>query len=147
MATNPPAGTPRILARLAYEDVEGGIAFLGRAFGFRERPGTRLESGDGKVFLTEMDVIDSRIVVSRVGGHDLKSPKTLGGITGILVVYVDGIDQHYAVAKAAGAEIVGEIADMPWGDRRYEALDSEGHRWAFHQHLRDVSAEELRRAL
>jgi len=24
-----------------------------------------------------------------------------------------------------------ELQDQPWGDRRYEALDLEGHRWYF----------------
>jgi uncharacterized glyoxalase superfamily protein PhnB len=32
-----------------------------------------------------------------------------------------------------------ELRDQPWGDRRYEALDLEGHRWYFAEHTRDVT--------
>ncbi len=40
MANNPPSGSPRIVARLAYEVATAGVAFLERAFGFRERSRT-----------------------------------------------------------------------------------------------------------
>ncbi len=44
---------------------------------------------------------------------------------------------------AAGAEIV----EPPYGDRIYLAKDNEGHEWYFAQHLRDVSIEDLTRAM
>jgi transcriptional regulator with XRE-family HTH domain len=45
-------------------------------------------------------------------------------------VFVDDLDEHYARAKAAGAEIVQEI-QTGYGFRRYRALDLEGHEWCF----------------
>ena len=42
----------------------------------------------------------------------------------------------------AGAEIRQELADMPYGDRRYDAYDAEGHLWLFSAHVRDVAAED-----
>ena len=57
-------------------------------------------------------------------------------------VYVDDVDAHYAQAKAAGAEIRKELADMPYGDRRYDAYDAEGHLWMFSTRVRDVPSEE-----
>ena len=44
---------------------------------------------------------------------------------------------HYARARKEGARIAMELAEQPWGDRRYEALDLEGHRWYFAEHVRD----------
>ncbi len=41
---------------------------------------------------------------------------------------------HCDQARAAGATIVSEPEDKFWGDRCYEALDPERHRWRFHQH-------------
>ena len=147
MVHNPPKGAPRIMARLAYEDVAGAIEFLESAFGFAERVDERIADSDGHVTLTELDVLDSRIMVGQVGAHGVASPRALGGSTQALIVYVDEIDAHYARARAAGAEIVSEPADQFWGDRRYEAKDTEGHIWNFHEHLRDVTREEMQEAL
>ena len=47
-----------------------------------------------------------------------------------MFVYLDDVDAHYARAKAAGAEIVQEIADQEYG-RTYWARDPEGHDWFF----------------
>jgi uncharacterized glyoxalase superfamily protein PhnB len=78
MLQNPPADTPRIVARLAYEDPAAAVAFLDAAFGFRERPEARIASPDSTILLTELDVLDSRIMVGTAGSHDITSPKTAG---------------------------------------------------------------------
>ena len=41
------------------------------------------------------------------------------------------LDAHYARAKAAGAEIVIDIADQDYGGRLYVCRDPEGHVWNF----------------
>ena len=56
-------------------------------------------------------------------------------------MYVDDVDAHYRRAVAAGARIAAGLGDYFWGDeghRTYEALDLEGHRWRFHQWLRQT---------
>ena len=75
------------------------------------------------------------VVMIGRAGYGLQSPRQLGGVSHKVNVYLDDIDRHYERAKAAGATICREIADMPWGDRRYEALDCEGHWWHFAQRL------------
>ncbi|MEQ8857378.1 MAG: hypothetical protein RIC56_01905 [Pseudomonadales bacterium] len=147
MVDNPPRGMPRVLARLTYADVAGAVGFLESAFGFSERPDARVVDADGRVALTELDVFDSCIMLGAEGAHGLASPVSLGGTTQALIVYVDGIDAHYQRARAGGADIVSDPADQFWGDRRYEARDPEGHCWSFHEHLRDVSPEEMAKAL
>lgn len=147
MARNPPEGTPRIVARLAYDDPEAAIAFLERAFGFEERRSARIETTDGAVALTEMEVGDSHLMVGTAGAHGLASPRDLGAVTQALIVFVDGIDQHFDRARAGGAAIVSPPQDQFWGDRRYEARDPEGHLWSFHEHLRDVPQQEIDAAL
>ena len=147
MAENPPSGSPRIVARLAYDDVASALEFLAAAYGFTEREGSRIEMPDGAVVLVEVDVVDSHIMLGSAGAHDISSPGNVGGITQGLIVYVDDVDQHYQKARNAGAEIVSEPEDQFWGDRRYESRDCEGHYWSFHEHLRDVSSEEMRAAM
>jgi len=50
-------------------------------------------------------------------------------------VYVDDVDAHFEQAKAAGAKINMEPTDQPYGDRRYDCEDPEGHDWFFAQSL------------
>jgi uncharacterized glyoxalase superfamily protein PhnB len=57
-------------------------------------------------------------------------------------VYVEDDDEHFEQVKAAGATIISEPRDEPYGDRRYDAEDLEGHRWSFAQHVRDVAARD-----
>ena len=146
MPENPPRGVPQVYPRLAYSDPTAAVVWLGRAFGLRERETARLTSEDGTISLTEMELGAGLVMIGAAGNHALESPTKLGGGSQMVMAYVDGVDEHYAMAKQAGAEIVMELQDQPWGDRRYEALDLEGHRWYFAEHQRDVAPEEWRKA-
>jgi hypothetical protein len=76
-----------------------------------------------------------------VGGpehHEIFSPAEVGSTTSMVNVYVEEIDAHCARAVAEGARIVMGLEDMFWGDRRYEALDPDGHRWHFGERLADI---------
>jgi uncharacterized glyoxalase superfamily protein PhnB len=55
---------------------------------------------------------------------------------------VHDIDAHYRRAESEGARIVTPLEDMFWGDRRYEALDLEGHRWHFAERVPEIRARE-----
>jgi uncharacterized glyoxalase superfamily protein PhnB len=48
-----------------------------------------------------------------------------------VAVYVADVDAHYARAKAAGAQIVRELEDTPYGSREYSVRDLEGFLWSF----------------
>jgi uncharacterized glyoxalase superfamily protein PhnB len=135
----PPVGMPRILAHLVYEDVGRAVEWLSRAFGFRERTFVRHTRSDGRVTRTQMDVLDSVITLGEPSIH-AGSPRQ--GVSSMLYVYVDDVDGHYARARAAGATIVVELDERPWGDRTYQAADPEGHQWTFAQHTRDVALDE-----
>ena len=124
---------PTISARLAYRDIHAALDFLQRVFGFRERRESRLEHPLG--MLTWLEYGDGVVMISEDGQtrHALYSPLTTG-MTGVMInVYVMDIDAHYQRAVRAGARVVLELSDTFWGDRRYEVLDLEGHRWHFAQ--------------
>ena len=55
-------------------------------------------------------------------------------------VYVHDINAHYRRAESEGARIVTPLEDMFWGDRRYEALAPEGHRWHFAERVSEILA-------
>ena len=71
------------------------------------------------------------VVMMGTPGPDFRNPKNLGQITSSLYIYVDDVDAHCARAREAGAEIIEEPGDQPYGDRRYGACDPEGHHWYF----------------
>ena len=130
---------PSIYPRLAYRNEVAALEYLTRVFGFRERRESRMEHADG--MLAWLEVGDGVVMISRSGPehHDLSSPADLGGAnTSMINVYVDDVDAHHARAVAGGARIVMDLEDMFWGDRRYEALDLEGHRWHFGERLSHV---------
>jgi uncharacterized glyoxalase superfamily protein PhnB len=130
--------TPSIYPRLAYRDEMAALEFLTRAFGFREWRESRMESPTGT--LAWLEVGDGVVMIGRAGPehHELTSPADLAGTSCMINVYVTDVDAHHARAVAEGARIVMEPEDMFWGDRRYEALDPEGHRWHFGERLADV---------
>jgi uncharacterized glyoxalase superfamily protein PhnB len=124
---------------LLYEDVDAALEFLGRAFGFREE--LRYTGEGGYVSHAEMRLGDGTIYLGDPG-DDYRSPRRLGAVTVHVDVHVDDVDAHCERARAAGAEIVDEPADQPYGERRYGAVDPEGHRWWFSTPTRAVAPEE-----
>jgi uncharacterized glyoxalase superfamily protein PhnB len=127
--------TPSIYPRLAYRDEVAALEFLVRAFGLTERREARMERPDG--MLAWLELGDGVVMIGRSGEqrHGLHSPHDAGVTTAMVNVSVHDIDTHYAIARAEGARIVSELEDMFWGDRRYEALDLDGHRWHFAERL------------
>ena len=133
---NPPEGLPRIVAHVVYEDVQRAVEWLEAAFGFSERTFARHEAVGGGIQRTQLQIVDSVMTVGEPSVH-ADSPRQ--GVSSMLYVYVDDVDEHYARAEKAGAKIVLELQDRPWGDRTYQAADPEGHQWTFAQHVRDVA--------
>jgi PhnB protein len=134
--------TPSIYPRLAYRDEVAALEFLTRAFGMTERRESRMEFPDG--MLAWLELGDGMVMIGRAGEdhHGLHSPLDAGVATAMVNVSVHDVDAHYRRARAAGAEIVMELEDMFWGDRRYEALDPEGHRWHFAERVADIKRRD-----
>jgi len=132
--------SPSLYPRLAYRDEVAALAFLTRAFGLVERRESRMEHPGG--MLAWLEIGDGVLMIGRAGEehHGLLSPLDAGAPTGMVNVYVHDIDAHHRRAESAGARIVMPLEDMFWGDRRYEALDLEGHRWHFAERLSEIRA-------
>jgi uncharacterized glyoxalase superfamily protein PhnB len=139
MAENSPERAPRITPYLLYEDVAHALEWLSGAFGFRER--LRFAGPDGTVNHAEMELADGLIMLGHPG-PDFQNPKRLGRVTQLVHVYVDDVDEHFRRARDAGATILSEPTDQPYGDRRYDAADPEGHQWSFAQRVRELAPEE-----
>ncbi|MEU7218963.1 VOC family protein [Nocardia iowensis] len=121
--------TARIVPLLVYDDPVAMIGWLEQAFGFTERPDTRIVS-DGDVH-AELEVDGSGLIMLAAPSVHGVSPKV--GVSSTTMIDVDDVDAHCARARAAGAKIIIEPEQAFWGDRRYQAADVEGHLWHFQQ--------------
>lgn len=121
---------------LICEDAEAEIAFLERAFGFREL--LRATAPDGDLVHAELRLGERSVMLG--GGGQLPAG---GEMPRVLVhMYVDDVDALFRRAVEAGAEPVNEPEDKREGDRRGDAVDPEGHWWSLSEHVRDVPPEE-----
>jgi uncharacterized glyoxalase superfamily protein PhnB len=124
---------------LLYEDVDAALSFLSKAFGFKEV--LRYTGEEGYVNHAEMRLGDGTIYLGDPGAQ-YRNPKKLGQETVGIYALVEDVDAHYERAKAAGAEIREEPTDQEYGERRYTAVDPEGHHWFFAQPTHEVAPEE-----
>lgn len=132
---NPPVGTPRIVPFLIYDDVATAMDWLISAFGFEERPRTRIPGPDDTIEHVELELQGGVVTLGPPSVHG-ESPSV--GCSTMLTLYVDDVDAHYERAVEAGATVMIEPEDTFWGDRRYQCADPFGHRWHFSRHMRDV---------
>ena len=126
---------PNIFPGLRYKDAPAAIDWLVRAFGFEQQmvvPGP-----DDTIAHAQLTLGPGVIMLGSARDDELRlaSPKDLGATTAAVYVYVSDVDAHYAQAKAAGAEVVRELADTDYGSREYSVRDPEGHLWSFGTYL------------
>jgi uncharacterized glyoxalase superfamily protein PhnB len=137
------ARTKQAVPMLSYEDVATAMEFLSRAFGFVERA-ERYTDASGRVTHAEME-LDGAVVMLGWPGPEYRSPKhhaetcdrakawlDVPFVVDGALVEVEDVASHLERARAAGAEILRELTDEPYG-RLYNAADPEGHRWMFLQ--------------
>jgi uncharacterized glyoxalase superfamily protein PhnB len=112
---------------LLYRDVGGAMSWLASAFGFIEY-GDRFEGPDGTVQHAAMRTSRyGEVFMMGCPGSDYRNPSLLGTNTQLMYITVDAVDDHFARAEQAGAEILERLTDTFYGDRRYTAKDPEGH--------------------
>jgi uncharacterized glyoxalase superfamily protein PhnB len=115
---------------LRYHDPKAAIAFLADAFGFSEK--SVMTTEDGKVSHAELAWHDP----GGPGGVIMIGTMGTGSATydtAKVVTYLalDDPDALHKRAVAAGAEIVMELTDQPYGSREFAAKDAEGNVWCF----------------
>ena len=122
-------GTATMHPFARYDDAHAAIDWLEQAFGFERRSVTPSE--DGGVLHAELGLGlgGSVFMLGSAGGTDIgvQPPKRLGAATAGVYVVISDVDAHCKRARAAGAEIVREPEDTPYGSREYMARDLEGH--------------------
>jgi uncharacterized glyoxalase superfamily protein PhnB len=137
---------PRLIPFLTVHDVPAALEFYARAFGARENyrlvePGNLVGHGD-------MTLAGGSIMLGREWpeGNSL-GPRTRGGPTSGISMYVEDVDAFTERAVAAGAVLERPLRDEFYGDRVSTLLDPFGHRWWIHSRIEDITPEEMQRRL
>ena len=138
-----PDGFFVLTPQLTIKGVDQAVEFYVKAFG-----ATRvlaMAGPDGKTMHAEIKIGDSLVFLEEENlDHGSKSPQTLGGTPGSLMVYVADADRTFAAAVAAGAKVEMPLDDQFWGDRYGQVVDPFGHRWAVGTHIEDLTDEQTK---
>lgn len=141
-----PAGYHSITPYLTIKGAAEAIEFYKKAFGATEV--MRLQMGPGVVGHAEIKIGDSHVMMSdEFPDMGMKSPQTIGGAGGYLMIYTPDCDAMIAQAVAAGAKIIRAAENQFYGDRSGQIEDPFGHRWAIATHIEDVSTDEVKRRM
>ncbi len=140
-----PKGYHTVTHALVVDNAAKALEFYTKALGAKER--MRAPGPGGSILHAEFDIGDSVIMISDefpMGG--LKSPKSLGGSSAAVWLYVPDVDAAIKRAVAAGAKVTQEAQDMFWGDRSGSIEDPFGHHWSIATHTDDLTPEEMEKA-
>jgi PhnB protein len=135
-----PEGVRSLTPNLILRDCSRAIEFYKQALGAKEL--SRAIAPNGKsVWHASLQIGDSLIFLNDpMGQEPWKEP------SGQLWVYGPDVDGRFEQAVKAGAKAVMPVADMFWGDRMGTVVDPFGQTWTLATHIRDMTAEEMRKA-
>ena len=140
-----PEGYHSVTPYLVVDGAESAIDFYRRAFGAVEH--MRLPMGD-RIGHAEIKIGDSYVMLAdEFPDMGILGPKSRGGPTSSLMIYVEDVDAVFARAIAEGATEERAPEDQFWGDRMGTLVDPFGHRWSIATHKEDLSEEETQRRM
>ena len=147
MAVKPiPDGYHTVTPYIIVKGCAAAIDWYKRAFGAEEHD--RCPMPDGRIGHAEIQIGDSRLMLAdEFPEMNAKSPTSLGGTPFGICLYVLDSDASFQRAVAAGATVERPIADQFYGDRSGTIIDPYGHKWTISTHKRDVTKEEIERAM
>ena len=137
-----PEGYRTVTPYLCINGASDAIDWYTKVFGAKEL--MRLAAPDGSLGHAEIEIGDSRLMLAdEYPDIGFVSPKSLGGSTAHLMVYVDDCDATVDAAVKAGARVVQPAENKFYGDRSAHIEDPFGHNWNVSTHVEDVSEEEM----
>lgn len=141
-----PEGMHSVTPHLVCAGAADAIEFYKKAFDAVEV--ARLPGPDGKLMHAMVRVGDSAVMlVDENPQYGMHGPKALKGSSVTIHLYVEDADECVARAVKAGAKVTMPLDDMFWGDRYGKLEDPFGHHWSVATHVRDVSREEMQKAM
>jgi len=141
-----PEGMHTVTPHLICGGAADAIEFYKKAFNAVET--SRMPGPNGKIMHASIRIGDSTVMlVDESPEFGMPGPKPLKGTPVIVHLYVEDADAFAARAAEAGAKITMPVTEMFWGDRYGQLEDPFGHRWSVATHVKDVTPEEMRKAM
>ena len=113
---------------------EFSIEFYQKAFDAKEL--RRWSNDDGSVHVAEMKIEDALFHLHEESSRNAElSPKTMGGTSVILGLFVDDPDTMVATALTEGATELSPIQDYDYGYRQGNIMDPFGHHWTIEKSI------------
>ena len=140
-----PEGYHSVTPYLVIDGAAEAIRFYERAFGATEA--LRLPMGD-RIGHAEIKIGDSFVMLAdEFPEMDIRGPKSRGGPTSSLMIYVEDVDIVFERAVAAGGTVDRPVEDQFYGDRSGTIVDPFGHKWTIATHVEDVPDDEIQRRM
>jgi PhnB protein len=137
-----PEGYHTVTPYLIIDGASDAIEFYKKAFGAVEL--FRFPAPGGTVGHAEIKIGDSPIMLADAyPDMGYKGPKSLGGSSVSLMIYVDDVDTVFNRAVEAGAMVKEAVTDKFYGDRLGTLIDPFGHVWHVSTHKEDVPFAEM----
>lgn len=141
-----PEGFHTITPQIVVDGADKAIDFYKKALG-AELIGRMEMPGTGKVMHAALRIGTSPFFLNDpMPGFEGRPPGEAGSPVSFYC-YVDDVDEAYERATGAGMKTITEPSDMFWGDRIGHLEDPFGYRWMLATHTRDVTPEEMARAV
>jgi PhnB protein len=143
-----PEGYSTVVPYISVKGASDAIAYYKKAFGAEEL--VRMPMPDGQVGHAELKIGDSILMLADEMDHPdaiAKSPRTLGGVTSGLCLYVEDADAVFNRAVEAGGKVRRPLTNQFYGDRSGTVEDPFGQVWTISTHVEDVPPDEMRRRM
>jgi len=140
-----PRGYNAVIPSLAFKGAEAAIKWYVNVFGAKEK--MRFDNPDGTIAHAEITIGDNVIMLAEENPEYNSSPKTLKGNSVNICLYLPDVDAVVKKATANGAKLVMPVEDQFYGDRSGHIEDPFGYRWIIATHVKDVSEEEMKKAM
>jgi len=141
-----PEGYHSVTPTLTISGASDAIEFYKKAFDAKEI--YRFPGPDGKSIMhAEIRIGDSAIMLcDEMPEMGCLSPKSTGGPSGSIYLYVNDVDSVFHKAVSAGATPLMPLMDGFWGDRIGSLSDPFGHRWTVATRRKEMTVEEIQKA-
>lgn len=131
--------TSPVTPAVRYRDAPAGIRWLVDVLGFRIQD--RHDDPNGSVAHARLTWHTGQVFVSTRGDGSGSSSGPGPASIALNTADPSEVDARYETARAAGAAIVGELEDAPFGSHQFSLRDPEGNFWTVGTYLPQIDVD------
>jgi PhnB protein len=142
-----PKGYQDATAYLRVANAAAAIEFYKTAFGAKEKYRLTMPGGTA-VGHAELWFGSTLVMLSdEFPDMGIVGPKRLGGVSGLIALYVADADAVFERAIAAGAQVKRPLTDEFYGDRTGQLEDPFGQIWSIQTRMEDIKPKAMQKRL